>query len=543
MSANPAAAAGRSARWTDRLPRHLPAWLPFLWSRVLFPGRADGTRRVRLLSLVLLAALPAALLYPSRSYLLLEPDEGRYAQIPREMLAAGDAVVPTLQGEPYLDKPPLFYWLVMLSYAVFGVTDAAARLVPAVAVHATVLAVYLIGRRSLGERSAFWGALLLSLTPGFVGMGRLLILDGLLTFCVTLMLLAAFEAVRGEKLARGWWLLAAAACGFGVLTKGPVALILLLPPLLAYRWLTGGGTTVGRRAWAAFALVVAVINAPWYVAIYLREPVFLRYFFWEHNVLRFLQPFDHLQPVWYYVPVFLAGMLPGTLLLPAFARHLLTGDDAEAAKRSPELSFWLLAGGWCLLFFSVSGSKLPTYILPAFPPLALALGNFIAGSRWSRSAWAPAVLASSGLAMAGAFYLAVPWYAERRSPVGRPELVAPYVADPRETVVCYPRHCDSVAFYFGRDDLINYRSKETHLLVQSLLARPRTIILLTHRHSLEALRQALPEGLQISESVSLRHEPSGWPLLDRLAGDTPWGLCDIAVVEITVLADWKKRRG
>ena len=88
---------------------------------------------------------------------LLEPDEGRYAQIPREMLARGDWVVPHLQGQPYLDKPPLLYWLVMLSYSVFGVSEAAARLVPALAVHGTILATYFIGRRSIGDRPARWG--------------------------------------------------------------------------------------------------------------------------------------------------------------------------------------------------------------------------------------------------------------------------------------------------------------------------------------------------------------------------------------------------
>ena len=98
----------------------LLAWLPFLWSRVLFPAPQASSTVMRLPSLLILIVLPALLLYPTLSFRLLEPDEGRYAQIPREMLARGDWVVPHLQGEPYLDKPPLLYWLVMLSYSVFG---------------------------------------------------------------------------------------------------------------------------------------------------------------------------------------------------------------------------------------------------------------------------------------------------------------------------------------------------------------------------------------------------------------------------------------
>src|SRR5947199_4455441 len=114
------------------LPPSLPAWLPFLWRRVLFPGPAAAGERARPAALLWLLLLPGALLYPCLSFDLFEPDESRYAQIPREMLARGDWVVPVLQGEPYLDKPPLLYWLVAGCYRVFGVNGGAARLVPAV---------------------------------------------------------------------------------------------------------------------------------------------------------------------------------------------------------------------------------------------------------------------------------------------------------------------------------------------------------------------------------------------------------------------------
>src|SRR5438876_11234552 len=107
-------------------PRSVLGWLPYLWGSVLFPGPVDTERRVRRTSLLVLMLLPAALLYPTLGFHLLEPDEGRYAQIPKEMLAHGNWMVPTLQGEPYLDKPPLMYWLVALSYRVFGVCPEAA---------------------------------------------------------------------------------------------------------------------------------------------------------------------------------------------------------------------------------------------------------------------------------------------------------------------------------------------------------------------------------------------------------------------------------
>src|SRR6185295_3012081 len=157
--------------------------LPYLWQRALFAGPRSATETpCRLSSLLWLFLLPGVLLYPALGFALFEPDETRYAQLPREMLQRGEWIVPTLQTEPYLDKPPLFYWLVMLSYSVFGFHDWAARLVPALAVQGCIVVGYLFGRRFLGERPAFWGALLLALMPGFVGMGRLLVLDGVLTF-------------------------------------------------------------------------------------------------------------------------------------------------------------------------------------------------------------------------------------------------------------------------------------------------------------------------------------------------------------------------
>src|SRR5262249_44289349 len=134
--------------------RSLLAWLPLLWSGVLFPGRSPETTPLRWPALFLLLILPGVLLYPCLSFHLFEPDEGRYAEIPREMLQRGEWVVPYLQGEPYLDKPPLLYWLVMASYRLFGVHPWAARLVPALAVHGCVLLTYLLGRRNLGERPA-----------------------------------------------------------------------------------------------------------------------------------------------------------------------------------------------------------------------------------------------------------------------------------------------------------------------------------------------------------------------------------------------------
>src|SRR5260221_11068918 len=113
----------------------------------------------------------------------------------------------------------------------------------------------------------------------------------------------------------------------------------------------------------------------------LRTREFLGLFFWNHNTQRFLRPFDPLRPIWFYIPVLLAGLVPGTLLFVGFLRFLFSGNRRRTAAKSPAFGFMLLAGLWCLFFFSLSGSKLPTYIVPAFPLLALALGVYVA-NRW-----------------------------------------------------------------------------------------------------------------------------------------------------------------
>lgn len=521
-------------------PRSLLGWLPVCWSRFLFPGTVSLSplaSRPSPLALFVLILLPALLLYPCLGFRLFEPDESRYAEIAREMLQRHEYVVPYLQGQPYLDKPPLLYWLVMGSFRLFGVHDWAARLVPALAIHGCVLLVYLLGRRRLGERAAFAGALMLFLAPGFLSMGRLLVLDGLLTFFTTLALFSALEAIHGPRLRWGWWLLASAACGLGVLTKGPIAVLLLLPPLWVYQSLTAPGRSLGWRPLLVFALVVVGLSLPWYAALAQRSPRFLRYFFWEQNVLRFLAPDEHVRGFWFYVPVLLAGLLPATLLLVPFLRFLLTGDEETSSRRPPELGFLLLAGGWCILFFTLSMCKLPTYILPALPMLSLALGYFLAHSAWVRSRWPVTVATLTFVLLLGFHDFVLPWYANYRSPMARFRMVTQLCGDRQTPIVCFPRSCDSVAFYLGRDDLRCYRSKEVEGLRRQVRLNPRTVILCTHRHSLRGLKQLLPPEVRVVDEVRLQltELPQLPPWLRKpmvqLMGETALGLCDVAVIE------------
>jgi hypothetical protein len=273
-----------------------------------------------------------------------------------------------------------------------------------------------------------------------------------------------------------------------------------------------------------------------------RIPSFVSYFFWEHNVQRFVSPGVHVRGVFFYAPVLLLALWPGSMLVVPLAR-LLGGKDGAAA-RSPELGFHLLAGGWCVLFFTLSSCKLPTYVLPAFPALALALGQALVHSRWRTSRVTVAVAALSLAGLALTHYVAVPWYAWYRSPMSKPEGVLALCADPDATVVCYPRNCDSVAFYLGRADLKTYRSKDVEELRDAVRTRRRTVILCTHRHSLEGLKQLLPPEVRVTreERMGLADVPRvpRWLMrpLKRLMGETALGLGDVAVVEFPL---WKER--
>jgi 4-amino-4-deoxy-L-arabinose transferase-like glycosyltransferase len=516
---------------------HVLAWLPIIWTRALFPGSTPVLTPWRWLPFAFLFVTSGLLLYPFMSFHLFDPDEGRYAQIPREMLSTGQWTVPTLQGEVYLDKPPLFYWLVMISYSIFGFNASAARLVPALAMQGTVLLTYLLGRRIVGERSALWGALLLCVSPIFLGIGRLLVLDGLLTLWITLALLAAYLAlvsgrvVSGEltgfsspltthhspltthppSLGLGWWSIAALACGLGILTKGPVALALVLIPIWTQRRLVRL-TSISWRAWGLFYVISLSVSLPWYAAVCWQQPEFVQYFLWQHNVERFVEPFDHIRPVWFYLPILFFGLLPSVLFAWPLARFMISTKPAHANRRCPGLGYMLVAGLWCVFFFSLAGSKLPTYILPAFPPLCLALGCFVARTDWCRSRTLIGAVATCWLLLCCSHFLVIPSYARERSPAYRFDELKAYCSDPNVPIFCFPRNVDSAAFYLGRSDFRTYRSKQLDEFIRALDQHPRSVILFGHRNSPKTLKCHLPAHL-------------------RMVENTPMGLCEMAVVE------------
>lgn len=380
FSPSPDHAPKKPASWRA-LPRALASLISFWWSRLLFPAAPCQTSTETggwfWTGLVALAILSGSLLFTNMTYPLLEPDEGRYSEVVREMMTSGDWLIPTLNHKPFYDKPPLFYWLVGGCFHLFGMTEWAARLVPTGSAFLTVLATYLFGRRVLGTRPAFLAGLALALMAGFVHCGRIVILDNLLTLFVCLSFYTALEALHGQRVRWGWWAVSASCCALGVLTKGPVAFVLFAPPLIAYVWLNRHPAPLTFRHWAAYVGLVLVVVAPCYIAMIARDPHFAYHFFVDQHLVRFFLNHYHVQPWWYYIPTLLVGTLPWTLLLFPLGGFLFSRSPLLRALRPRALGFFLLWAGWCVLFFSISGSKLPPYILPAVPALAMLIGYYL----------------------------------------------------------------------------------------------------------------------------------------------------------------------
>ncbi|HTI52038.1 MAG TPA: glycosyltransferase [Planctomycetaceae bacterium] len=362
----------------------LKTLLGFWWSKVLFsqpPERDPAAPPVpawKLLAATTLLGLLAALtILPKLSYPLLDPDETRYAEIAREMLDSGNLLVPTRQGTPYLDKPPLLYWLTAASYSLFGTNEFSARFVTALAAIGTVLCTFWIGRTLVGLRAAWLGAFLQLMCIGFILSGRFLFMDSLLTLFTTISLLAGYAACRRGTFRPGLWALAAVSCGLGTLTKGPVAAVLCVPPLFAACWLTSAQNPLRLRHWLAYAGIAVGISLPWFVAVAVRQPQYFAEFIITHHLERFVRGLSHEEPSWFYIPILLIGMLPCSILFPAVVTFFCRGDDLKR-YRTWDIGYLLLFAVWTFGLFSLSSCKLPPYILPAVPALCLVVGTALA---------------------------------------------------------------------------------------------------------------------------------------------------------------------
>ena len=308
---------------------------------------------------------------------LQHPDEGRYAEIAREMVASGDWVTPRLNGIKYFEKPPLQYWLTALSFRSLELDEWTARLPGALAGFLTLVVVGVVGTRIAGPASGAYAAVALAGCVWPFGIAHMVTLDALLTFWLALALggfLLAQHWHTSPKLERRAMLIAWAATAGGVLTKGLIALAIPFFTLVLHTLVTRDFSPWKRLHPVAGITLLLLLAAPWFLLVSARNPEFSRFFFIHEHFERFLTT-EHRRTGswWYFIPLLAVGLLPWTGVF----LWRLRAAWRDADSRTGAFAWARFCLIWCafvFVFFSFSGSKLPSYILPLFPAAALVLG-------------------------------------------------------------------------------------------------------------------------------------------------------------------------
>ncbi len=335
---------------------------------------------------------------------LVGADEPRYAQIAREMLQRGDWVTPVLNGQPWLEKPPLYYWATMLAYkATGGVSDWAARLPSAILCSLMIFFLY-VWARHFRRGMQLDAALITAASAIVIGFGRSASTDMPLTAMFTAAMLCWYGWYSNQN--RGWLLAFYLFAGLGTLAKGPVAVLLAGLIIVVFAVLRQDWRLILRTLWPAGIVLYLAVTLPWFIAVQRANPEFFRTFLLQHNVERFsTNLYHHAQPFWFYLPVALLALVPWTVFV-IVALVDAVRDWRFSVQQPPgaeDLRTYLTV--WFLLpiaFFSLSQSKLPGYILPAIPAGTILLANFV----WRReqeaekpSAWLGMLHAALSAAM------------------------------------------------------------------------------------------------------------------------------------------------
>lgn len=298
---------------------------------------------------------------------LLDPDEPVYAETPKEMFIFNDFVSPRIYGEFWYDKPPMYYWLVAIAYKLFGINEFSARFPSALLGVGCIWAVYFFVRRLVSKEAAVISSLVLATSVEFFYLAKAAVTDITLCLCLTVSLLAF--------IAKKYYLFYIFA-GLATLTKGPIGLLFPGAIVLLYLLFTRNFSELTKMKLPAGIALYALFGLPWYVVMYnLHGAEFIDTFIGFHNITRFTSP-EHPEGVlwYYYIPVLILGFFPWSAVMVQAVWHSFT----KRYQARPVMLFLVIWAAFIFIFFSISRTKLVSYILPMYPPLAIIVGCYLA---------------------------------------------------------------------------------------------------------------------------------------------------------------------
>lgn len=367
------------------------------------PAKAESQGAIRLSQgageTVLLLLLAGVLFFIRLGSLpLMEPDEGRNAEVAREMLVTHDWITPHFNTLTYLDKPAVFFWMVAGSFRVFGVSEWAARLPSVLMGIGCVLLIAFLARRMFGGSTGLLAGLAFATSPLAFIFARWVIFDMTLAFLATVSMVAYWLAEECDFKRARYDVLMFAGLGVATITKGPVGFLLPLLSLLAYQALRGRWRDLKRLRWLLGIVVFLAVALPWFLTVSIRNPGFPHYALWEESLQRFASNRIHRGGgIFYYLPVFLGGFFPWSLFILFFGLANLGKWRQIREDVNRPYAFLLAWIGVVFVFFSISHSKLPGYFLPAVVPLSI-----LTARAWERIAAVPDGVAPSW--MRGGFW-------------------------------------------------------------------------------------------------------------------------------------------
>ncbi|NLX84265.1 MAG: phospholipid carrier-dependent glycosyltransferase, partial [Synergistaceae bacterium] len=307
---------------------------------------------------------------------LLEPDEGRYSEIPREMIESGDFVTPHLNYVKYFEKPVLLYWMNAGSFMAFGENEFAARFPTALCAVAGAFITALLGAFIFGKRVGVIAGIVTSLSLLYFAIGTITLTDMPLSFFITAALSAFY--VGHIKNDRRWYLIFYASVAFGLLAKGLIAIVLPGGIIFWYIVFTRKWRLVIDALYLPGILIFFLISVPWFYMVSRENPDFLYFFFVQEHFLRYATKMhNRYEPIWFFAPMIPLGLMPWTgFFFSLFSKESVL--RTPAGKEMKDANIYLMS--WftvIFIFFSISSSKLIPYIVPCFPPLALLIASDI----------------------------------------------------------------------------------------------------------------------------------------------------------------------